>query len=122
MCLSSERNTKKPKSFRTLAFYVRDKIRTRDLLVRSQTLYPAELLSHTVSFPQQQLLFYAYAWCLSRGRFINLYYHGSPVYHFHRLQYDSRKSRDSKQQYNNRQIFLTVFIHPEQYQEPEPGR
>ena len=27
-------------------FHVRDKIRTRDLLVRSQTLYPAELHVH----------------------------------------------------------------------------
>ena len=29
------------------ALHVRDKIRTRDLLVRSQTLYPAELHVHT---------------------------------------------------------------------------
>ena len=36
---------------------VRDKIRTRDLLVRSQTLYPAELHVHFVLlFPQQQIL------------------------------------------------------------------
>ena len=28
-------------------FHARDKIRTRDLLVRSQTLYPAELHVHT---------------------------------------------------------------------------
>ena len=33
-----------------LFFHVRDKIRTRDLLVRSQTLYPAELHVHSLLF------------------------------------------------------------------------
>ena len=31
-------------------FYVRDKIRTLDLLVRSQTLYPAELHVHNIGY------------------------------------------------------------------------
>ena len=30
------------------AYDVRDRIRTPDLLVRSQTLYPAELIAHAV--------------------------------------------------------------------------
>ena len=34
-----------------------DKIRTRDLLVRSQTLYPAELRAHK-RFSQTQVLYY----------------------------------------------------------------
>ena len=36
---------KKPVSYET-GIYVRDRIRTHDLLVRSQTLYPAELHAH----------------------------------------------------------------------------
>ena len=41
-CFNYFRKTKKPCNYARL-INVRDKIRTRDLLVRSQTLYPAEL-------------------------------------------------------------------------------
>ena len=45
----SDRTTKKPENLDSKGFPVSvcDKIRTRDLLVRSQTLYPAELRAHT---------------------------------------------------------------------------
>ena len=44
----SDRTTKKPENLDSKGFPVSvcDKIRTRDLLVRSQTLYPAELHIH----------------------------------------------------------------------------
>ena len=66
------RNSKKPSpdlmSNKGLS-YVREKIRTPDLLVRSQTLYPAELRAHyCVSFllcPSQQNLLYRRLPCLS---------------------------------------------------------
>ena len=41
------RNTKKIKSYDLIFFNARSRIRTRGLLVRSQTLYPAELCAHS---------------------------------------------------------------------------
>ena len=55
----SDRTTKKPENLDSKGFPVSvcDKIRTRDLLVRSQTLYPAELRAHK-RFSQTQVLYY----------------------------------------------------------------
>ena len=53
---------KKPASYET-GIYVRDRIRTHDLLVRSQTLYPAELHAHALY--QRQTILYAYPTILS---------------------------------------------------------
>ncbi len=44
---------------RTVRLYnVGEKIRTPDLLVRSQTLYPAELRPHIIALLQQQYVLY----------------------------------------------------------------
>ena len=49
---------------------VGEKIRTPDLLVRSQTLYPAELRPHSFELPQQQNLLYTNTSILSIQFFI----------------------------------------------------
>ena len=59
-------HTKKATAYQAMAFHACDRIRTRGLLVRSQTLYPAELHAHNpCCHNRQQRLFYPHRSVLS---------------------------------------------------------